>query len=149
MLLLNCCWGMSGWRQGDMRMASVVQLSAMHAAHLAWLLGPRASTTKVTAEGCPCVHSSMSYQAAAKYSTKAPSTNVPGHCKHCNKLVWRFHILQYWDNCKLDEGDWVLCIRRSTRLQPRSSSSSSSSCSGQVTCRHSCKIALAHRQQQQ
>jgi hypothetical protein len=56
-------------------------------------------------------------------------------------------MLQYWDNCKLDEGDWVLCIRRSTRLQPRSSNSSS--CSGQVTCRHSCKIALAHPQQQQ
>jgi hypothetical protein len=116
MLLLNCCWGMSGWRQENRRVASVVQSSAMHAAHLAWLLLPRARTTKITAEGCPCLHSSVSYsRAAAKYSTKAPSTNVPRHCKHCNQLVRRFHMLQYWDNCKLGEGDWVLCIRRSTR----------------------------------
>jgi hypothetical protein len=58
--------------------------------------------------------------AAAKFTTSAPSTNVPMHCKHCNKVVWRYHMLQHWDGCnempdnyQLDQNDrQVLCISK-------------------------------------
>ena len=64
-----------------------------------WGSGSRGATIKVTAEGCPCEHSKMSYKAALNSTPKAPSTNVPMKCRHCQKVVWKYHMLSHCDVC--------------------------------------------------
>jgi hypothetical protein len=98
---------------------SVVQLPAMHAAHLAGLLSPRTRQPRsLLSLGCLCVHRSMSCKAAAYHSIASPSTNVS---MHCDKVGWKYHVPSHWDGCRevpdnynLDEGHWVLCISTRT-----------------------------------